>query len=87
MSSRRGARKGGRRGKGAGRTQPEEQPTVKMANPTAPVTQADLATMEQRYQDMLRDALAPFHAAQQTPTAHPPPSGISARVRPTISQG
>ncbi|TYJ96192.1 histone H2B.3-like [Cucumis melo var. makuwa] len=28
--------------------------------------------MEKRYQDMLRDALAPFHAAQQTPTAPPP---------------
>ncbi|KAA0043250.1 gag protease polyprotein [Cucumis melo var. makuwa] len=27
--------------------------------------------MEQRYQDMLRDALAPFHVVQQTPIAHP----------------
>ncbi|KAA0032556.1 histone H2B.3-like [Cucumis melo var. makuwa] len=40
-------------------------------NPTAAVTQADLATMEKRYQDMLRNPLAPFHVVQQTPTALP----------------
>ncbi|KAA0045476.1 histone H2B.3-like [Cucumis melo var. makuwa] len=72
MLPRRGARRGGSGGRGAGRTQPEEQPAVQMANPTAPVTQADLPAMEKRYQDMLRDALAPFHAAQETPTAPPP---------------
>ena len=33
---------------------------MQTANPTAFVTQADLAAMEKRYQDMLRDALAPF---------------------------
>ncbi|TYK09584.1 hypothetical protein E5676_scaffold458G00100 [Cucumis melo var. makuwa] len=48
MSSRRGARRGGgRRGRGAGRIQPEEQPAVQAANPTALVTQTDLAAMEQ----------------------------------------
>ncbi|KAA0050576.1 histone H2B.3-like [Cucumis melo var. makuwa] len=36
------------------------------------VTQVDLAAMEKRYQDMLRDSLSSFHAAQQTPTAPPP---------------
>ncbi|KAA0067065.1 gag protease polyprotein [Cucumis melo var. makuwa] len=67
MSPRRGARRrGGRGGRGAGRTQPEEQPAVQAANPNAPVTQADLAAMEQRYQDMLQAALAPFLATQQT---------------------
>ncbi|KAA0059243.1 gag protease polyprotein [Cucumis melo var. makuwa] len=39
------------------------------ANPNAPVTQADLASIEQRYQDMLQAALAPFLAAQQTQAA------------------
>ena len=72
MSPRKGARRGGRGGRGAGRTQPEEQPTVQAANPTTVVTQVDLVAMEKRYRDMLRDALVPFHAAQQTPTApHP----------------
>ncbi|TYK13651.1 gag-protease polyprotein [Cucumis melo var. makuwa] len=37
---------------------------MQAANPTAPVTQADLAAMEQQYQDILQVALAPFHAAQ-----------------------
>ncbi|KAA0052246.1 uncharacterized protein E5676_scaffold113G00440 [Cucumis melo var. makuwa] len=55
--------------KGTGRTQLEEQPVVQTANPTAPVTQADLAAMEQRYQDMLRDALASLHVVQQTQLA------------------
>ncbi|KAA0033809.1 histone H2B.3-like [Cucumis melo var. makuwa] len=35
------------------------------------VTQADLAAMEKRYQDMLRDALALFHVVQQTSIAPP----------------
>ncbi|TYK00165.1 histone H2B.3-like [Cucumis melo var. makuwa] len=69
MPPRRGARRGGREGRGAGRTQPEEQPAVQTANPTTLVTQADLAVMEQRYQDMLHATLAPFHAAQQNQTA------------------
>ncbi|KAA0054948.1 putative transposase [Cucumis melo var. makuwa] len=64
MPPHRGAhRGGGRGGREAGRIQPEEQPIVQAANPTAPVTQADLAVMEQRHQDMLRAALALFHAA------------------------
>ena len=67
MPPRRGARRGG--GRGGGRTQLEEQPTVQTANPTAFITQADLAAMEKRYQDMLRDALAPFHVAQQAQAA------------------
>ena len=58
------SRKGGRRGRGAGRTQPEEQPAVEIANPTAVVTQVNLAAMEKRYQDMRRDALALLHAAK-----------------------
>ncbi|KAA0066648.1 gag-protease polyprotein [Cucumis melo var. makuwa] len=38
MPPRRGARRGGGRGsRGAGRTQPEEEPAVQAANPTAPV--------------------------------------------------
>ncbi|KAA0031890.1 uncharacterized protein E6C27_scaffold218G00070 [Cucumis melo var. makuwa] len=66
MPPRRGARRaGGRGGKGAGRCQPEEKPVVPPVDPNAPVTQANLAAMEQRYQDMLQAALAPFLAAQQ----------------------
>ncbi|KAA0062512.1 uncharacterized protein E6C27_scaffold7126G00030 [Cucumis melo var. makuwa] len=67
MSQCRGAHRGRRRGRGAGRIQPEEKPAVQAANTIATVTQADLAAMEKRYQDMLRDALAPLHIAQQTP--------------------
>ncbi|KAA0056050.1 pol protein [Cucumis melo var. makuwa] len=69
MSPRRGASRGGRRGKGAGRTQLEEQPAAQAAIPITSVTQADLTTMEKRYQDMLRDALTPFHVVQQTSPA------------------
>ncbi|TYK11048.1 gag-protease polyprotein [Cucumis melo var. makuwa] len=57
---------GRRGGRGVGCNQPEERPAVQAANPTEAVTQADLVAMEKRYQDMLRDALAPFYAAQQT---------------------
>ncbi|KAA0061126.1 gag protease polyprotein [Cucumis melo var. makuwa] len=66
MPPRRGARRGGGRGgREAGHGQPEEQPAVPAVDPNAPITQADLAAMEQRYQDMLQAALAPFLAAQQ----------------------
>ncbi|KAA0066449.1 uncharacterized protein E6C27_scaffold21G005470 [Cucumis melo var. makuwa] len=70
MPPRRGARRGGGRGgRGAGRGQPEEQPAVSAVDPNAPITQADLAAMEQRYQDMLQAALTPFLAAQQNQAA------------------
>ncbi|KAA0032580.1 gag protease polyprotein [Cucumis melo var. makuwa] len=66
MPPRRGTRRGGgREGRGAGRGQQEEQPVVSAVDPNAPVTQADLTAMEQRYQDMLQTALAPFLTAQQ----------------------
>ncbi|KAA0061223.1 uncharacterized protein E5676_scaffold157G00530 [Cucumis melo var. makuwa] len=70
MPPRRGARRGGGRGgRGAGRGNPEEQPAVLVVDLNAPVTQADLAVMEQRYQDMLQATLAPFLAAQQNQAA------------------
>ncbi|KAA0066999.1 histone H2B.3-like [Cucumis melo var. makuwa] len=72
---------GGRGGRGAGCTQPKEQPAVQTANPTAPVTQADLTAMEQRYKDMLRDVLAQFQAAQQTPIA-PPQAPVASQIVP-----
>ncbi|TYJ97663.1 gag protease polyprotein [Cucumis melo var. makuwa] len=86
----RGARRGGGRGgrRAGGRTQPEEQPAVQAADPNAPVTQADLAAMEQRYQDMLQATLAPFLAAQQTQAAPlqaqtiPPPASLGAQPAP-----
>ncbi|TYK27235.1 gag protease polyprotein [Cucumis melo var. makuwa] len=81
-------RGGGRGGRGAGRGQLEEQPAVQAANPDAPVTQADLAAMEQRYQDMLQAALAPFLAAQQNQAAPiqaqtvTPPAHVEAQPAP-----
>ncbi|KAA0057116.1 NBS-LRR type resistance protein [Cucumis melo var. makuwa] len=70
MPPRRGARRGGGRGgRGAGHGQLEEQPAVPAVDPNAPVTQADLAAMEQCYQDMLQAALTPFLAAQQNQAA------------------
>ncbi|KAA0035150.1 gag protease polyprotein [Cucumis melo var. makuwa] len=70
MPPRRGARReGGKEGRGAGRGQPEKQPAVPAVDPNAPVTQADLAAIEQRYQDMLQATLAPFLAAQQNQAA------------------
>ncbi|TYK04922.1 hypothetical protein E5676_scaffold143G001290 [Cucumis melo var. makuwa] len=65
MAPRRGARRGGgRAGRGADRGQPEEQPAVPTVDANAPVTQMNLAAMEQHYQDMLQAALARFLAAQ-----------------------
>ncbi|KAA0067484.1 ty3-gypsy retrotransposon protein [Cucumis melo var. makuwa] len=70
MPPRRGTRRGGGRGgRGASRGQPEAPPVAPAVDPNAPVTQADLAAMEQRYQDMLQAALAPFLAAQQNQAA------------------
>ncbi|KAA0045458.1 hypothetical protein E5676_scaffold2460G00130 [Cucumis melo var. makuwa] len=47
MSPGKGARRGGGRGgRGAGCTQLKEQPAVQAANPTTPITQADLTAME-----------------------------------------
>ncbi|KAA0035803.1 gag-protease polyprotein [Cucumis melo var. makuwa] len=55
MLPRRRARRGGRggRGRGAGCVQPEVQPVAQATDPAAPVTHADLATMEQRFRDLI----------------------------------
>ncbi|TYK14163.1 ty3-gypsy retrotransposon protein [Cucumis melo var. makuwa] len=52
---RRGAHRGGRggRGRGAGRVQPKVQPVAQATDPAAPVTHVDLATMEQRFRDLI----------------------------------
>ena len=61
---------------------------MQAANPNAPVTQTDLAAMEQRYQDMLQAALAPFLAAQQIQAALiqaqtvPPPASVGVQPAP-----
>ena len=81
MPPRRGARRSGRGGRGARRTQPKKQPVVQAANPTTAVTQAYLAAMEKRYQDMLKDDLTSFHAAQQTPTI-PHPAPVESQIVP-----
>ncbi|KAA0046186.1 gag protease polyprotein [Cucumis melo var. makuwa] len=89
MPPRKGARRGdGRGGRGAGRGQPEEQPAVQAANSDAPITQANLAAMEQRYQDMLQAALVPFLAVQQNQAALvqaqtvTPPANVEAQPAP-----
>ncbi|KAA0036551.1 gag protease polyprotein [Cucumis melo var. makuwa] len=89
MPPRRGSRRGGGRGgRGAGHGQPEEHPVVPAVDSNTPVTQADLAAMEQRYQDMLQAALAPFLAAQQNQAAPVqaqtviPPAPVKARPVP-----
>ena len=75
MSPHRSVRRGGREGRGgrgAKHNQPEGQsegqPAVQVVDPTAPITKADFAAMEQRYRDMLFEALAHNQPAQQTQT-------------------
>ena len=46
MLQHRGARRGGRGGREPGCTQPEEQSDAQAVNPTASITQVDLAAME-----------------------------------------
>ncbi|TYJ98212.1 uncharacterized protein E5676_scaffold180G001090 [Cucumis melo var. makuwa] len=68
--------------------QSEEQPAVPAVDANASVTQADLAAMEQCYQDMLQAALAPFLAAQQNQAAPVqaqtviPPAPVEAQPAP-----
>ncbi|KAA0052061.1 histone H2B.3-like [Cucumis melo var. makuwa] len=68
--------------------EPEEQPAAPAADPNTPITQVDLAAMEQRYQDMLQAALAPFLAVQQTQAAPiqaqtvSPPASVEAQPAP-----
>ncbi|KAA0046058.1 gag protease polyprotein [Cucumis melo var. makuwa] len=77
MSPRRGARRGGRggRGRGAGCVQPEVQPVTQATYPTAPVTHADLAAMEQRFRDLI------MQMREQQQPASPAPAPI-----PVVSQ-
>lgn len=56
MSLHKGIQRGGWRGRRAGRSQPAVQST----NSTAPVTHADLISMEQRFKIILTEALAQF---------------------------
>ncbi|TYK11561.1 DNA/RNA polymerases superfamily protein [Cucumis melo var. makuwa] len=77
MPPRRGARRGGRggRGRGAGRVQPEVQPVAQATDPVAPVTNADLAAMEQRFRDLIMQ----MREQQQQPTPPapaPPPAPV-----------
>ncbi|KAA0059581.1 gag protease polyprotein [Cucumis melo var. makuwa] len=55
MPPRRGTRWDGRRGRGRGArcVQPEVQPVAQATDPTALVTHADLAVMEQRFRDLI----------------------------------
>ncbi|KAA0061992.1 gag protease polyprotein [Cucumis melo var. makuwa] len=55
MPPRRGAHRGDRggRGRGVGRVQPKVQPVAQATDPTAPVTHAELAAMEQRFRDLI----------------------------------
>ena len=62
-------RRGGRRGREVIRNQPKGQHAIQVVDPTAYVTQADLAAMEQRYIDLLFEALAQQQPVQQTQIA------------------
>ena len=57
MQPQRDARKGSRKGIGVACNQPKGQPAVQVADPTAPITHADLVLMEQRFRDMLTETL------------------------------
>ncbi|TYK30728.1 gag protease polyprotein [Cucumis melo var. makuwa] len=78
MPPRKGARRGGRggRGRGAGRVQPGVQPVAQATDPTAPVTHADLAAMEQRFTDLIMQM-----REQQQPTL---PAPAPALVAPQV---
>ncbi|KAA0035817.1 gag protease polyprotein [Cucumis melo var. makuwa] len=67
MPPRRGARRGGQ-GRGARRVQPEVQPVAQATNPTAPVTHTDLATMEQRFRDLIMQMREQQQPALLAPT-------------------
>lgn len=91
----RSVHRGGIGGRGAGRNhpagqpeaqpggQPGEQPTVQAVNPTAPVTQADLAAMEQRYRDLLFEVMAQRQPASQTQTALVQASAVGDQIPAT----
>lgn len=66
MLPRRSVRRDGRGGRRAGRNQPEGQRAVQAVDPSTSVTHANLAIMEQRYKDMLFEALTQRQFAQQT---------------------
>ncbi|TYK01419.1 gag protease polyprotein [Cucumis melo var. makuwa] len=73
MPLRRGASRGGRggRGRGAGRVQPKVQPVAQATGPTAPVTHADLAAIEQRFRELI------MQMREQQQPAPPPPAPAS----------
>lgn len=49
MTQHRSAWRGGKGGKGVGHNQPEGQPVIQTADPTALITHANLISMEQSY--------------------------------------
>lgn len=58
--------RGGRIDREVRHNQPKGQPTVQAANPTTPVTHANLLLIEERFRDMLTETLAQCLLAQLT---------------------
>ncbi|TYK29817.1 ty3-gypsy retrotransposon protein [Cucumis melo var. makuwa] len=73
MRPRRGTRRGGQgaRGRGAGCVQPEVQPIAQATDPAAPITHADLATMEQRFRDLIMQMWEQQQPASLAPALAP----------------
>ncbi|KAA0035502.1 gag protease polyprotein [Cucumis melo var. makuwa] len=60
--------------RGAGRVQPKVQPVAQATDPTAPVTHADLATMEQRFRDLIKQMREQQQPGPPTPAPAPAPA-------------
>ncbi|TYK04914.1 gag protease polyprotein [Cucumis melo var. makuwa] len=67
MVPRKGARTDDRGGRGREAERVQVQPVAQVTNPAAPVTHADLATMEQRFRDLIMQ----MRALQQPPPPDP----------------
>ncbi|KAA0062273.1 uncharacterized protein E5676_scaffold313G003760 [Cucumis melo var. makuwa] len=63
------AHRGGKGDRGARHNQPEDHSILQTVDPTAPITNADLVTMEQMYRDMLTEALTQFQPVHKTQPA------------------
>ncbi|TYK20945.1 ty3-gypsy retrotransposon protein [Cucumis melo var. makuwa] len=84
MRPRKGARRVGRggRGRGAGCVQPEVQPVTQATDPTARVTHANLAAMEQRLRDLIMQMREQQQPALRAPAPAPAPVSVVPQVVP-----
>lgn len=71
MTARKVASRGGQGGREAGHNQVDEQPAEQVANPVAPVSQADLTAMSTRLEQMFKDTVTKVLAQHQLAQAAP----------------